>query len=213
MTGRGPLSLRFLAAREGASLWSSVAAGCPTRFAEGVMHMVQALRLESSLATILGQDAPAMPTVDTTAVSLLDISHKALASMSLAEDRAGFVIGVLAARSVAGATLALSDFHRSLGQRLASAATRADDRRRQFYDVTTLLSHPTQVVDSSTGLEVPTVSLAEVDCARGIADEVTTTTDGVTDASVLSTLSSLVATHLVRGLDLGYPPLDSALLS
>ncbi|WP_314687336.1 hypothetical protein [uncultured Bifidobacterium sp.] len=213
MTGKEPLSLRFLAAREASSLWSSVATGCPARFAEGVMHTVQALRVESSLADALGQDGPSMPSVDTAAVSALDIDHQALATMAVAEDRAGFVIGLLAARNVTGATLALSDFHRALGQRLASAATGADDRRREFYDVSTLLSHPTVVSDSSTGLEVPTAALAEIDCARGIASEVTAATSGVTRAGVLSTLSSLVATPLVRGLDLGYPSLDSALLS
>ena len=54
--------------------------------------------------------------------------------MSLAEDRAGFVMEVLAARDTPGATLSRSDRHKTAGQLLFTASGLSRDPREKVYD-------------------------------------------------------------------------------
>ncbi|WP_035138389.1 hypothetical protein [Bifidobacterium biavatii] len=106
---------------------------------------------------------------DLTGVSDLSVEPAVLASMALAEDRAGFIAEILTARGDDGnATLKLSSMHKSAGERLISLSEieAAADPRQKAYDVSQLLAHPNEIVDPATGLTAPTLAVAEINCAR-----------------------------------------------
>ena len=158
--------------------------------------------------------------------------------MSLAEDRAGFDIEVLAARKVDGATLAMSDNHKTAAQRLFTISGTDTDPRQKVYTVDRLVAHPDTIDDPATGITANTVSVIEMNCAReyldAIADMDTTSsdaddtdtaadTDGTDNTSTASAarasektlrfLSQTVTARAWRAFTLGYPATDAALFN
>ena len=162
--------------------------------------------------------------------------------MSLAEDRAGFVMEVLAARDTPGATLSRSDRHKTAGQLLFTASGLSRDPREKVYDIQKILASPTSMTDSTTGLSVPTTALTEIDCAReqlaAMADDGASAkskhtdktgnntngngdTDSATDTNTVGTendarlrvLSTLISSHITSAFALGYPDMDAFLFS
>lgn len=97
-------------------------------------------------------------------------------AMAVAEDRAGFAIEVLAARGqTAGATLALSDMHKTAGQQLValangnfddsgaqSSSSGQNDPRQKVYAIDQLLANPTTIADKASGQTVPTAAAIEM---------------------------------------------------
>lgn len=181
-----PLLLRWLLASRAQSQWINVAADCADRFAEGVIRAAQASLFASRLAVRLGITVNSGN--EHTAVSLdnvtsLDVSESTLTGMALAEDRAGFSVEVLAARGSSDATLAIADEHKATGERLISLAdahnrstsTSSDstgtssainDPRQKVYDVSSLLTNASDIVDPATGLRASTYAVVEINCAR-----------------------------------------------
>ncbi|RSX58892.1 hypothetical protein [Bifidobacterium samirii] len=184
-----PFVLRSLAAADAAAQWLDVAVDCPSRFGEGV---VNAARLASryELADVGGGDdgdddaAAAIADLDAWSslagegASVADdtddnyadaaIPAASLTAMALAEDRAGFILQIMAARGDGGVTLAMSDAHRTVGERLFSLSglAAADDPRLKTYDASALLDHPSTLVDPATGLDAPALAVVEMNCAR-----------------------------------------------
>ncbi|WP_140444497.1 MULTISPECIES: hypothetical protein [unclassified Bifidobacterium] len=225
-----PMMMRYLAARTAADAWTDVAVNCTGRFAEGTLHAAQASYAAQQLASRLGLPALSPATVDYGDVVKLDIADQALDAIALAEDRAGFSIEVLAARKVNGATLAMSDNHKTAAQHLFSLSGTDKDPRRKVYTVDDLISHPDSISDPATGITANTVSVVEMNCAReyldaisGAIGEATTsnesTTDNESDAAIrasaktLKWLSQVATARAWRAFDLGYPTFDAALFS
>ncbi|KAB5606766.1 hypothetical protein EHS19_06545 [Bifidobacterium jacchi] len=244
-----PLIERYFAARSAESEWLDVAAGCENRMQEGALRSAQAgiaaWRLVQRLDSADDDyPDPSSDAIDATALSALStqsdrsnpsnqsqnvaaVAPKQLTTMSLAEDRAGFALELLAARGASGASLTLSDHHKTTAQQLISAAQKADhtvsDPRQKVYAIDQLIADPDSAIDPATGLHAPTTAIIEIDCAReelgAFADDSTATgTDGASGAAALGTvdparraLALLAATRAKQAFALGYPSGDYAL--
>ena len=101
--------------------WIDVAGYCSGRFAEGTLRDAQTKQWLAFLADKFGQSAPEVTPARLDGVTSANVDRPVLDAMAVAEDRAGFAIEVLAARGqTAGATLALSDMHKTAGQQLVT---------------------------------------------------------------------------------------------
>ncbi|MBW3092679.1 hypothetical protein KIH79_06905 [Bifidobacterium sp. 82T10] len=176
---------------------------------------------------------------DLTGVAALDVTPTALASMALAEDRAGFVAEILTARGDdAHATLKLSAMHKSAGERLISLSRveATADPRQKAYDISQLTAHPDRIVDPATGLTAPTLAVAEINCAREELDALSpagqttqssdttndsgessgtaaTTNEAREESESLRILARFVSSRVARAFSYGYPTFDQALFS
>ncbi|MDF7663467.1 hypothetical protein PT282_02085 [Bifidobacterium sp. ESL0763] len=219
-----PLAVRYLALGNGAGAWNRTAASCPSRFAEGTMRSALALHLQAGIAPQLQAQItlPDAATQNLDNVAALDVSDTALKSMALAEDRAGFETGVLAARQVDGASLALSDGHRAVASRLISlqAPGAKGDPRQKVYDTSALLAAPNEIDDPATGLKTPVLAASEMNCARAeiaaIADDSPAAaksgaTAGKGSDDTAQVLANLVISRISLALQKGYPAFDAAL--
>ena len=118
-----PMMVRFVAGQSVPLTWIDVATYCPGRFGEGVLRDAQTKAQLSSLAERLGGVAPTVTPARLDGVTSAVAGTDVLDAMAVAEDRAGFALEVLAARGQTdGATLALSDMHKTAGQQLVSLA-------------------------------------------------------------------------------------------
>lgn len=157
MNGRHHIIMRYLAAKQAVGQWSEVAATCTQRFAQGTIRSAQAEHVAVTLGTRLGGNDTYRTVSDDSLRQVLgiDLDGATLGAMSLAEDRAGFVMEVLAARDTPGATLSRSDRHKTAGQLLFTASGLSRDPREKVYDIQKILASPTSMTDSTTGLSVP----------------------------------------------------------
>ncbi|PLS29107.1 hypothetical protein Uis4E_0841 [Bifidobacterium parmae] len=179
-----PAMMRYLVTRAAGEAWITVASACTSRFAEGAMRSAQVSYAAETLGAALGVASPTPPTVDYGEVVRLDAGADALSAMSLAEDRAGFALEVLAARGVDNATLAASDNHKTAAQRLFSLSGASKDPRRKVYAVDQLIAHPDTIEDAAApGVTAPTVAVIEMDCARAYLDAMGGADDGATGDS------------------------------
>lgn len=107
MNGRHHIIMRYLAAKQAVGQWSEVAATCTQRFAQGTIRSAQAEHVAVTLGTRIGGNDTYRTVSDDSLRQVLgiDLDGATLGAMSLAEDRAGFVMEVLAARDTPGATL------------------------------------------------------------------------------------------------------------
>ena len=97
--------MRYLAAQEAVSDWANTAAYCPARFADGTLRSAQARHTARLMAARLTINI-AQPTLSRCdGIDSFDIDTDSLSAMSVAEDQAGFAMGVFAARSIGHATL------------------------------------------------------------------------------------------------------------
>lgn len=136
---------RYLTAVSARSRWIEVAAQCADRFAEGVIRAAQSRHMAAALAGKYGigdiadmsdddasDDGTDYGTVDPAGLALDDlasasIAASALRTMASAEDRAGFAVEILTARSTTDdATLPIADAHKAAGERLIALANDAD---------------------------------------------------------------------------------------
>ncbi|MEE8701917.1 hypothetical protein [Bifidobacterium crudilactis] len=187
---------RSQASRSASEHWIAVAANCTGRFAEGSMNSALALY---ALSRIEGTSpfSDAIAAVPSDAIAGSHLSSSEASAIALAEDRAGFGIEVLAARSGASSdSLRLSDNHKALAQSLVSLHPETSDPREKVYAVQQLLAHPATITDSVTGLSTTTSGQIEMDTARAIVEAMTATksssendTDG-DDASASASSSS-----------------------
>ena len=143
--------------------WIDVAGHCSGRFAEGTLRNAQTKQRLTVLAGKFGQSAPEVTPARLDGITSATIDRSALDAMAIAEDRAGFALEVLAARGVtAGATLTLSDMHKTAGQQLVSLANKrfsdsgstadagdSQDPRQKVYAIDQLLADPTTIEDLS----------------------------------------------------------------
>ena len=171
-----------------------------------------------------GQSAPEVTPARLDGVTSANVDRSVLDAMAVAEDRAGFAIEVLAARGqTAGATLALSDMHKTAGQQLVSLAngnfddsgaqsssSGQNDPRQKVYAIDQLLANPTTIADKASGQTVPTAAAIEMDCARAQIKAVTESKSS-TESDTLLILAALAAKHAYTAFQLGYPATDAAL--
>ena len=167
--------------------WIDVAGYCSGRFAEGTLRDAQTKQWLAFLADKFGQSAPEVTPARLDGVTSANVDRSVLDAMAVAEDRAGFAIEVLAARGqTAGATLALSDMHKTAGQQLValangnfddsgaqSSSSGQNDPRQKVYAIDQLLANPTTIADKASGQTVPTAAAIEMDCARAQIKAVT----------------------------------------
>ena len=171
---------------------------------------------------IFGQSAPEVTPARLDGVTSANVDRSVLDAMAVAEDRAGFAIEVLAARGqTAGATLALSDMHKTAGQQLVSLAngnfddsgaqsssSGQSDPRQKVYAIDQLLANPTTIADKASGQT--TAAAIEMDCARAQIKAVTESKSS-TESDMLLILAALAAKHAYTAFQLGYPATDAAL--
>nr|WP_303795934.1 hypothetical protein [Bifidobacterium catenulatum] len=218
--------MRYLAAQEAVSDWANTAAYCPARFADGTLRSAQARHTARLMAARLAINI-AQPTLSRCDdIDSLDVDADSLSAMSVAEDQAGFAMGVFAARSIGHATLDISDRHKTTSQRLISFSGAEDDRAKA-YDVAQLLAHPDTIVDSATGLFAPTDAVIEMNCARSEIAAVASSSNSTSDSAQsrttaenssddsrqqsLGILTSMIADRVDLALTWGYPSFDEAL--
>ena len=206
--------------------WIDVAGHCSGRFAEGTLRNAQTKQRLTVLAGKFGQSAPEVTPARLDGITSATIDRSALDAMAIAEDRAGFALEVLAARGVtAGATLTLSDMHKTAGQQLVSLANKrfsdsgstadagdSQDPRQKVYAIDQLLANPTTIEDKASEQTVPTASAIEMDCARAEIKAVADSTSQ-SDSDTLLVLAALAAKHAYTAFQLGYPSGDSALFA
>ena len=142
MNGRHHIIMRYLAAKQAVGQWSEVAATCTQRFAQGTIRSAQAEHVAVTLGTRIGGNDTYRTVSDDSLRQVLgiDLDGATLGAMSLAEDRAGFVMEVLAARDTPGATLSRSDRHKTAGQLLFTASGLSRDPREKVYDIQKILA-------------------------------------------------------------------------
>ena len=196
--------------------WIDVAGYCSGRFAEGTLRDAQTKQWLAFLADKFGQSAPEVTPARLDGVTSANVDRSVLDAMAVAEDRAGFAIEVLAARGqTAGATLALSDMHKTAGQQLVALANgNFDDSGAQSsssgHAIDQLLANPTTIADKASGQTVPTAAAIEMDCARAQIKAVTESKSS-TESDTLLILAALAAKHAYTAFQLGYPATDAAL--
>lgn len=211
-----PVTFRMLSAAGAAGEWLDVAALCPTRLAEGTVRGVitgfeaEELASRFGISGLVDMPDPVLDISDddTKTNDELPASMDADSwdALIVAEDRAGFALEVLAARHDADPSLAdLADRHKLDAQLLTGLGS--SDPRRKVYAIDALVSDPDQAVDPSTGLRAPTAAVVEMNCAL---EQLNALTDV---DKVPQPLTALVAGHLAKALDLGYPSYQKALLT
>ena len=192
--------------------WIDVAGYCSGRFAEGTLRDAQTKQWLAFLADKFGQSAPEVTPARLDGVTSANV------------DRSVFAIEVLAARGqTAGATLALSDMHKTAGQQLValangnfddsgaqSSSSGQNDPRQKVYAIDQLLANPTTIADKASGQTVPTAAAIEMDCARAQIKAVTESKSS-TESDTLLILAALAAKHAYTAFQLGYPATDAAL--
>ena len=148
-------------------VWSSL-----TGDASGTAEPADSSASASDDDTAAASDAGESPSdadasADTTD-TITGMPTASLAAMALAEDRAGFILQIMAARGDGGVTLTMSDAHHAAGERLFSLSALADtdDPRLKTYDASALLDHPSTLIDPATGLNAPALAVVEMNCAR-----------------------------------------------
>ncbi|PJM73457.1 hypothetical protein CS006_05330 [Bifidobacterium primatium] len=165
-----PSSIRLLSAAAAQHDWRNVAADCPQRFAEGTVRSAMATHAATTLASQLHikdvskvMDSPAAQVASGTTLS---IDTDAAATLSLAEDRAGFGYEILAARNNADATLyQLSNQRKTNAQILATAVKHEKDPRQKIYSIKSVVNNPATSTDPDTGLTAATSAVIEMNCA------------------------------------------------
>lgn len=205
-----PRMARYLNALIASSSWSAVATSCPARAAEGTVHAAQASYMAQQFATRLGLSPSSAPTVDFGTLVKLDMDTDALLDIVLEEDRAGFSLGVLAARGIGNATLAASDAHKSAAQRLFSLSGASSDPRQKVYAVDQLISNPQTVHDPANMLETSTASAIEMNCARSYLTALTDSKH--ISKNTLAWLADAAKARVWHAYELGYPLIDEAML-
>ena len=203
--------------------WIDVAGYCSGRFAEGTLRDAQTKQWLAFLADKFGQSAPEVTPARLDGVTSANVDRSVLDAMAVAEDRAGFAIEVLAARGqTAGATLALSDMHKTAGQQLVALANgNFDDSGAQSSssgqsDPAKSLCHrpttgqPHHHRRQGKCQTVPTAAAIEMDCARAQIKAVTESKSS-TESDTLLILAALAAKHAYTAFQLGYPATDAAL--
>jgi hypothetical protein len=222
-----PAGQRYLSGLAASRSWLDVAASCPSHFGEGVMKSAQMHHASDVSARALGIE----PSHENAAVENLNdvtdlgLPDAALEQLALAEDRAGFEVGVLAARNTPDATLALSDAHKATAERLiwltdGHGRPGSNDTRQKVYDVSALLEHPDVIEDPATKLTAPTLAVVEMTCAR--ADIAALNNAGgkrgfkksarqPENQNAMTNLATLVGFRTYLALTLGYPATDAAL--
>lgn len=204
------------------------------------MHSAQTQHFTRLAANHFGFAYAPLTVTKLDTVDSLDLPGEALATIALAEDRAGFAAEVLAGRYdsfaptsantsadtefvrrlAANATLlTMSDNHKEAAARLTMLSKGAQDIRRKVYDTRMLTTSEVNATDPATGLRTRTPAIVEMDCAREQlqrvdnlpASDIATAQSQSSDA--LLQLSLLIATHAVTAFDLGYPSADYALFS
>ena len=171
--------------------WIDVAGYCSGRFAEGTLRDAQTKQWMAFLADKFGQSAPEVTPARLDGVTSANVDRSVLDAMAVAEDRAGFAIEVLAARGqTAGATLALSDMHKTAGQQLVALANgNFDDSGAQ---------------SSSSGQSDPRQKVyAQI--------KAVTESKSSTESDMLLILAALAAKHAYTAFQLGYPATDAEL--
>ena len=216
-----PLITRYVAAEYAANRWSDVASACAARFTQGTIRSAQALHMRSGLARFFGQPDDVSDDAGTRAALQADASSHAdlLRDMSLAEDRAGFSMEILAARAGSGSSLALSDIHKTMAQTLFSTSGSDSDPRQKVYSVSALVNHTQTITDPATGLSVPTAAAVEISCAREELHAASSSSEpnysdedahNARDETMVA-LSRIVGANVYRALERGYPATDAAL--
>lgn len=224
MRGDSHIIVRYLAAKAAQNDWTTVASSCQQRFAEGTIRSAQAEHTAVTLGSLIGRNdgyhaVSASAIHDATGSGL---AGDVLGDLAIAEDRAGFIMEILAAQNASGATLRRSDDHKTAGQMLFSLSSLDSDPRKKVYDITKFISHVDSMTDSETGLTAPTIALTEIDCAREQLNAVDDAQHGGTTSQTgdvqpgamngsLRTLSQLIASRLTAAFDFGYPDTDMAL--
>jgi hypothetical protein len=181
---------RAQASRSSQQHWIDVATYCTGRFAEGSMNSALAAYRLSELEGTSGLSV-SLNELPTDAIATSNLSVTEASAIALAEDRAGFGVEVLAARTGGSSEmLELSDNHKLLAQSLVSLHSKATDPREKLYSVQKLLANPTTITDSTTGLSTSTTGQIEMDTARAIIEAMTASTaESTADSSAESTIS------------------------
>ncbi|NEG96665.1 hypothetical protein GFD17_07860 [Bifidobacterium sp. SMB2] len=165
-----PSSIRLLAASAAQHDWRNVAADCQQRFAEGTVRSALAAHTATSLASKLHikdiSKVTDSPAAQVSSGTTLSIDANAAATLSLAEDRAGFGYEILAARNDADATLyQLSNQRKTNAQILATAVKHEKDPRQKIYSIKSVVNNPATSTDPDTGLTAATTAVIEMNCA------------------------------------------------
>ena len=235
-----PLYLRYFTASLAQYDWLNVALQCPSQFGDATMRSAQAQHFTRLAANHFGFAYAPLTVTKLDTVDSLDLPGEALATIALAEDRAGFAAEVLAGRYdsftptsantssdaefvrrlASNATLlTMSDNHKEAAARLTMLSKGAQDIRRKVYDTRMLTTSEVNATDPATGLRTRTPAIVEMDCAREQlqriddlpASDIATAQSQSSDA--LLQLSLLIATHAVTAFGLGYPSADYALFA
>ena len=209
-------------------LWRLVGITCQGRFAEGVLESGRASSMAASMARRTGI-AYADTTTRIDANTSLTIADDAAKGLALAHDRAGFAFEVLAARHTANGTLAkLSDRHKALASGFA-AHTSDTDSRNAVYSAQQLLANPDVILDTASGLRVPTSAAVAMDLVREQLSALATSSSGdttangdgsadttrimISDDATASVLANLLSEETSQALQLGFPQFDEALFT
>ena len=229
-----PLSHRYISALDVPQSWTQVAIECPRRFAEASLRSAQTHYRLDSMAGILGVDTTGVPIIDFQALSDVEDDYDMVKAMSLAEDRAGFAMGLLAARGSGRQALEMSDEHKTAAQQLLLHSGSDEDPRQKVYTVSELLAHPDTITDPATGLKLPTTAVVEIGCVReelaavdgesgadspennenppeGNDPDTATTGQAAAQAHNLNVLSRLVSSRTYTAFTYGYPHTDAVL--
>ncbi|KFI68366.1 hypothetical protein [Bifidobacterium magnum] len=234
-----PSLVRYIEARQSQHAWLDVAIQCPDRFGEGTMRSAQAQFMAHSLADRLSLAYQPLTVQSLEAVhsDALNIIPSSLAQMALAEDRAGFAAQVLAGRWAANVPQSLNMYGRELAadnaavllnwsddhketasQLMYFAGTGTQDLRQKVYATQDLTQHDATIVDPATGIESNTLSVVEMNAARAELEAMNSNTyptaahaDSTQVQTNLVQISMLIATHMYRAFELGYPNVDGLL--
>ena len=219
-----PVLRRYLAADQASRQWTLVAVDCSQRFAEGTLRSAQTHWQQSTLARVLGKtfddahSVSGLPALD--GLQTADEDSSVWSALSLAEDRAGFAMEVLAAHHQDSAMLAVSDQHKTTAQSLFSISGSSQDPRLKVYDTSQLVKHPERISDPATGWSVPTPALVEIDCAReelaampsaDTSAESGESNDATKGTRHLRVVSQLIAQRAYTAFSYGYPNIDVGL--
>ena len=204
--------------------WIQAARECPARLDEATVHAAQALTASQGGQT--NRQTATLRLVQT--AQRLDPLAKALPveladQAIIGEDRSGFELSVLAARTTDAAwMLTLADAHTAAAQILVGHAKH--DPRQGVYPTTDLLAHPDKCTDPANGIQTSTPALIEIDTARtllsvgrklnGFSGTIRTdaSQNGKSRQEATSALVDMIVAHLSMAMNLGYPATSSALL-
>ncbi|MDO4913195.1 MAG: hypothetical protein Q3961_01425 [Bifidobacteriaceae bacterium] len=209
--------MQAIVAQNATSQWLNTATTCPQFYNTAVIRAAQSMYTQKILADKLGVTPAFSPIFRLDNVKALSLDDLNAQHIMLATDRAGFALEVIAGKKTDLSLLSLSDNLRTVSNQVLTITQLSKDPRQKIYDANTIMNNVDSMIDPSTHLLAPTVSIIEINCVRESLASINFSKNAFAKNSLdqntgMKQLALLLASYMYDAFTRGYPSGDFALL-